>query len=320
MAQDIGQEIENPSKETEQLKNLWQTVETGWLRRHLSSELAEREIRDAREHPYLALSRLSPADEVQVSVKPGHFIVVTHALAKLQLISEVIQSQGGVAEPVALVDEKSAKKLGRDAIRRWGSGVYSLEIASEKAGGFKKEAFKSGKTLISVDSTVITPRGQILEKPKDEADVERMLKLIKGNNIKVMIGVNALVPLRYGQMTVRLDEGAEITLKIRDLTEKDIASYILNNRESALSISGGIDFSSPAGQELVDKSQPIRVKPLQGTIYDIFDKTYGVRRRPVIADPNNMDILEDYFKGAPKEIIGVLMRQAKEIQEKVERL
>lgn len=320
MVQDVGQEIEQSSPQAEQLKKLWQTIDTEWLKRRFSNELSARDVQDAREHPYLALSRLSSSDEVQVPVKPGHFIVVTHAPAKLQLISEVIQKQGGIAEPIALSDEESIKEFGREAARRWGSGVYSLEIASEKTHAFLKKAFESGKTLISTDLVVVAPRGQILEKPKDEAELERILKLVKGKNVKIIVGVNALVPLKYGQVAAKLDEGAEITIKMRDFTEDEIASYVSKNSENALSVAGGIDFSSSAGQELIDKSQPILIIPLQGTIYDISDNTRKVKRRPVTLDPNNIGILGDYFKGVPKEITGVLMRQARELQEKVDRL
>ena len=320
MAPDVSQEIESPPKEAEQLKSLWRIIGTAWLKRYFSNNLAARDVQDAREHPYLALSRLSASDEVEVPVKPGHFIVVTHAPAKLQLISEVIQSQGGVAEPVLLLDEESVKELGREAVRKWGSGVYSLEMASGKARDFKRKAFESGKTLFSQDTSVISPRGQILEKPRDEEDIERMLKLVNGKTVRIMVGASALVPLRYGQLAVRLEEGAEISLKVRDLSDDEIVKYFETNKEHALEVAGGIDFSTAAGQQLIDISKPIQIKPFGGTIYDLFSRNREIIRKPVTIDVNDAAILADYFKGAPMAIISVLMRQSQEIQEQIERL
>lgn len=319
MPTDTGQELIKSKPEIQKLNELWRTIDTNWLRDYYSGQLRARNLYEARENPFMATSRFG-AERVQREVRPGHFIVASLSPKKLRLISEVIQKLDGVAEPTAFVDEESQKEYALFAAKRWGREVYPLTIAAGKLSDISSQAFENGKTIISADSVVIGPKGQILEKPKNLDDLKRTLKLIGGEKVKVLVGVNALVPLRYGLAAVRLDEGAEIEVKIRELSDRQIEEYIETNGEEAIEIAGGVDFSSAQGQKLVDTAHRIRVRPLGQTVYDIYAKAHGIRRTPKIIDPRNIDELSDYFQGAPKDIISVIMQQAKDFQEKVERL
>lgn len=319
MSNDIGVELLSKSPERDKLNRLWQEVDINWLKNYYSQQLSARTLHNAREHPFTAAARASVKD-AERPVKPGHFLIASEAPEKLRLISEVIQEQGGVAQPVVLNDEKAAKQLSYSVAKRWGRFTYPLIVSAEKAGSISSKSIETGQAVLSMDTVVIAPNGQVLEKPQDERILKEFLQLVKGKTLRVLVGVNALIPLRSGRVLLRLDEGAQITIKIRDLTDEEISEYIRENKEHALIVSGGIDFSSGSGQRLIDKTQAVEIRPLDGTIYDRYAKSHGVSRKPVSLDPENVDLLTDYFRGAPREIIALLMHQAKEIQEKIKHL
>ena len=73
--------------------------------------------------------------------------------------------------------------------------------------------------LLTAD-TVVIAEGEILGKPKDNADAERMLKMLSGATHKVVTGVT----LRTAQRT--LSFSAESLVSFRTLKEEEIAYYI----------------------------------------------------------------------------------------------
>ena len=104
---------------------------------------------------------------------------------------------------------------------------YPADLAADKVAEYlsqlKSEAYpyplNEGDILLTAD-TVVIAEGEILGKPKDNADAERMLKMLSGATHKVITGVT----LRTAQRT--LSFSAESLVSFRTLKEEEIAYYI----------------------------------------------------------------------------------------------
>ena len=73
--------------------------------------------------------------------------------------------------------------------------------------------------VIAAD-TIVVCAGEVLGKPRDEADALRMLRLLSGRDHQVMTGVTVL----RGAEAVTFTEVTD--LHFRDLSEKEIARYV----------------------------------------------------------------------------------------------
>ena len=104
---------------------------------------------------------------------------------------------------------------------------YPADLAADKVAEYlsqlKSEAYphplNEGDILLTAD-TVVIAEGEILGKPKDNADAERMLKMLSGATHKVVTGVT----LRTAQRT--LSFSAESLVSFRTLKEEEVAYYI----------------------------------------------------------------------------------------------
>lgn len=315
-----GSGVETVDQETQsKLNGLWQPIDIDWLQNYCSHELLIRKNQDTKDYPFLAILRLGD-EEMKGPIAPGHFVIASQSSQKLRLIAEVIEREGSVAQSLMLTDEEAAKQFGHLAAGKWGKHVYPLVVSSEKIRHISRDAFRLGQTIISTDSVVVAPDGQILEKPKGLVEVARDLELISGQRVKILVGACALVPLETGLVAISLDEGVEITIKIKKLTSDAIGNYLDAGGDSVLSVAGGIDFTSVIGQQLIDRSEPIRVERLKQTIYDTFYRERGIKREPIFINFDQVSLLSSYFAGAPQEIISLLMNQSKAIQENIKSL
>lgn len=305
----------SPQEDRKRLENLRSPIDVDWLRDYFKRTL--RWSDQTRAHKPFAVRVLEKDEEREVT--PGHFLVATNSAQKLRQFTEIIQGVGGSVQPTFFVKDEWRSVAGEEA-RAWGKSFFPLTIAESKLHQIKKQLFESGKAGIASDVVVISSTGRILEKPKNLADLVKMIRSIKGKRIRVLVGVCVLVPLKDGVIAPGLSEGAEIALKIKDLTEAEVATYAQENIAGALNVAGGIDFSSVAGIDLIDKSFMLRVSPRQNTIYDVFNRENGRVRKPVVVDHGSIKLLADYFNGVPKRVVGVLMKQAQELQEQVEKV
>ena len=104
---------------------------------------------------------------------------------------------------------------------------YPADLAADKVAEYlsqlKSEAYphplNEGDILLTAD-TVVIAEGEILGKPKDNTDAERMLKMLSGATHKVVTGVT----LRTAQRT--LSFSAESLVSFRTLKEEEVAYYI----------------------------------------------------------------------------------------------
>ena len=93
------------------------------------------------------------------------------------------------------------------------------EYLSQLKSNAYPHALASNDILLTAD-TVVIAGSEILGKPKDSADAERMLKMLSGTTHKVVTGVT----LRTAKQTISLS--AESSVTFRTLEAEEIAYYI----------------------------------------------------------------------------------------------
>ena len=104
---------------------------------------------------------------------------------------------------------------------------YPADLAADKVAEYlsqlKSNAYPhtlaEGDILLTAD-TVVIAGGEILGKPKDDADAKRMLKLLSGATHKVVTGVT----LRTTKQTISFS--AESLVSFRTLEAEEISYYI----------------------------------------------------------------------------------------------
>ena len=104
---------------------------------------------------------------------------------------------------------------------------YPADLEAEKVAEYLSQlkskayphALKEGDILLTADTVVIV-NGEILGKPKDNADAERMLKMLSGATHKVVTGVT----LRTSSRT--LSFSAESLVSFRALDAEEVAYYV----------------------------------------------------------------------------------------------
>lgn len=79
---------------------------------------------------------------------------------------------------------------------------------------------RDGADVVIAADTVVVCRGQILGKPKDEADAFRMLRLLSGKDHQVMTGLTVL----QGDTAAVCTEVTDI--HFRELSDREILAYI----------------------------------------------------------------------------------------------
>ena len=94
--------------------------------------------------------------------------------------------------------------------------VQVAQVSCRKAEAVTRDP---GDVVIAAD-TIVVCDGQILGKPKDEADASRMLHLLSGRDHQVMTGMTVLRDGKHLTWT-------EITdIHFRDLSDREIDAYI----------------------------------------------------------------------------------------------
>jgi septum formation protein len=102
---------------------------------------------------------------------------------------------------------------------------WPWETAARCAKAKAEQAFERhpGSIVIGGDTLVVvsgTQKMQQLFKPKDDEDARRMLRLLSGNDHRVITGVHILWPRGKKAFEV------ETTITFREISEGEIASYV----------------------------------------------------------------------------------------------
>ncbi len=117
----------------------------------------------------------------------------------------------------------------------------------------KAEAvFRNADDIVIGADTIVVCDGQILGKPKDEADAFRMLNMLSGRAHQVMTGVTVL----QGERKVSFTEITDVYF--RPLSEAEIASYIRSG-----------DPMDKAGAYGIQSGACLFVEKIQGDYYNV---------------------------------------------------
>ena len=127
------------------------------------------------------------------------------------------------------------------------------EYLSQLKSNAYPHALAEGDILLTAD-TVVIAGGEILGKPKDNADAERMLKILSGATHKVVTGVTLRTPLRT------ISFSAESLVTFRVLENEEIEYYIEKYRPLDKAGAYGI-------QEWIGYTA---IEGLQGSFYNVM--------------------------------------------------
>ena len=138
---------------------------------------------------------------------------------------------------------------------------YPADLEADKVAEFlsqlKSNAYphtlEEGDILLTAD-TVVIAGGEILGKPKDNTDAERMLKILSGATHKVVTGVTLRTPSRT------ISFSAESLVTFRVLENEEIAYYIEKYRPLDKAGAYGI-------QEWIGYTA---IEGLQGSFYNVM--------------------------------------------------
>lgn len=109
-------------------------------------------------------------------------------------------------------DEKKGERLVELLSRRKAEAVR--DVLAE-AG-----TLTSDTVILAADTVVVSPKGEILGKPRDEADADRMLRLLSGRTHRVISGICVVC----GNKTITAHEVTRVTFDC--LSDEVIARYI----------------------------------------------------------------------------------------------
>ena len=138
---------------------------------------------------------------------------------------------------------------------------YPADLEADRVAEYlsqlKSEAYPQrlteGDILLTAD-TVVIAGGEILGKPKNNADAERMLKILSGATHKVVTGVTLRTPLRT------ISFSAESLVTFRVLENEEIEYYIEKYRPLDKAGAYGI-------QEWIGYTA---IEGLQGSFYNVM--------------------------------------------------
>lgn len=98
-----------------------------------------------------------------------------------------------------------------------------MTLSARKAAAVKAHLEKEGEdlsdTVIIAADTVVSASGEILGKPKDKADSERMLRMLSGSEHSVLSGITVI----YNGMSASAYE--ETFVRFSQMSEKEIKWY-----------------------------------------------------------------------------------------------
>lgn len=127
------------------------------------------------------------------------------------------------------------------------------EYLSQLKSNAYPHALKESDILLTAD-TVVIAGGEILGKPKNNADAERMLKILSGATHKVVTGVTLRTPSRT------ISFSAESLVTFRELENEEIEYYIEKYRPLDKAGAYGI-------QEWIGYTA---IEGLQGSFYNVM--------------------------------------------------
>jgi septum formation protein len=113
-------------------------------------------------------------------------------------------------------DESSDETCGERLVEILSRRKAEAVLATMRAAG----SLTPDTVILAADTVVVSPDGEILGKPRDEADADRMLRLLSGRTHRVISGICVI----SGDKTVTAHEVTKVTFD--RLSDEVIARYI----------------------------------------------------------------------------------------------
>jgi septum formation protein len=130
------------------------------------------------------------------------------------------------AHPARIPEEKTANETPLE---------YACRLAEEKARAVAGRF--AGRYVLGAD-TIVLVDGEVLEKPRDERDAARMLRLLSGRGHQVITAVSLLTPQRHSHI-----RSAATLVYFREVSDEEIQRYIAGgepmDKAGAYAIQGG---------------------------------------------------------------------------------
>lgn len=145
-------------------------------------------------------------------------------------------------------------------------------LAREKAGTVASEV--EGEAIVLGADTIVLLDGEILGKPRDEAEARSMLGRLAGRTHRVLTGV-ALIRRPNGPILVEHEETA---VTMRNLTPGQIAAYVASGEPM-----------DKAGAYAVQGLGSVLVEGLQGDYFNVVG--LPLPRLALMLEPLGLDVL-----------------------------
>lgn len=157
---------------------------------------------------------------------------------------ELIKLLGMPFECISVdADETTCRTNPAEAVAEISEKKARAALAARKSQGCSQDGLQPNEVIIGAD-TVVAYNGEILGKPLDDADAERMLIALSGNTHFVYTGVTLLYYGKAGQIS-QLSFAEKTEVHFADISLEDIHRYIStgNHRDKAGSYAIQDEFS-----------------------------------------------------------------------------
>lgn len=157
---------------------------------------------------------------------------------------ELIKLLGMPFECISVdADETTCRTNPAEAVAEISEKKARAALAARKSQGCSQVGLQPNEVIIGAD-TVVAYNGEILGKPLDDADAERMLLALSGNTHFVYTGVTLLYFDKAGQIS-QLSFAEKTEVHFADISIDDIRRYIStgNHRDKAGSYAIQDEFS-----------------------------------------------------------------------------
>jgi septum formation protein len=146
---------------------------------------------------------------------------------------------------------------GEDTPEGWAPEAVVEELAARKAASVWEISRQDvqGEGVVVGSDTIVSVDGQILGKPRDEAEAESMLALLSGRTHEVYTGV-CCIGLRDGKRVVGHRKTA---VRMRSLTPEEIHRYVLSGEPM-----------DKAGAYGIQGKGAVFVERLEGDFYSVM--------------------------------------------------
>lgn len=193
---------------------------------------------------------------ILASASPRRYEILTSLGLAVKVSVSDVNEDSELSDPAELTEELAKRKA--TAVRN------TLDTAD-------------GRVIIACD-TVVACEGEILGKPRDEADAERMIRMLSGKKHSVVSGICVI----SGEKTVTAHESTSVFFG--DMSESDI--------KAAVTLGEPLD---KAGAYAIQGIASLFIEKIEGDYFNVVGLPVNLLSRVLCAEFNVN--ISDYLKG-----------------------